>query len=306
MTSLPVRQDASSTQVGVHLREPGSSVRENGTIFRKSLAAETVRWLEPKRTQLSSVEAKQSIARAYEQQTGKPLGPAGQAILTAQWAHETAHGASMFNFNFGGMKGASPEGLSVAQRTREGYGSSERTIVDGFRAYSSAEQGAADYVQLLRTRYRGAVEAAELGDAEGFVRGLKEKGYFTGDAAAYSRSIATIANQLGGELPLANAPATQGIEPSTRIGSEHRVIAARERSGIAAAVQNNAALGLPVPLDLFRVMNGQGGAYPESYGDLGDLHASRALEMADQVTRAALRIALDGRDHDRPESKQGR
>lgn len=283
----PVRQESLQSNSTAHIRGVDAQ-RVRATAFEKTLNAERVRWTEPKRTQLSAAEARSAIARAFEEQTGKPLSAAGQAILTAQWAHETAHGASMFNFNFGGIKGASPEGLSVAQRTREGYGNSERRIVDGFRAYSSAEQGANDYVQLLRSRYRGAIDAADAGDAEGFVRGLKEKGYFTGDPIAYARNISSLANQFGGE---------DLTQPVRAMSSPNQGQLARYDALNAAPLVHGQApvRDLPVPLDLFRVMNGQGG-YPEVYGDLGDLRATRALEMADQVTRAALRIALNGRD----------
>jgi len=101
----------------------------------------------------------------------------------------------MYNYNFGGIKGASPEGYSVAQRTREGWGASERTITDGFRAYSTAEEGARDYLGLLSRRYGAALDSARAGDVGGFVRGLKAKGYFTGNESAYTHSVGSLARQ---------------------------------------------------------------------------------------------------------------
>lgn len=100
----------------------------------------------------------------------------------------------MYNFNFGGIKGTGPSGLSVEQRTREGSGATEVTITDRFRAYHTAEEGAGDYLALLEKRFPGALAAAERGDAAGFVRELKARGYFTGNEGAYTRSVTSMAS----------------------------------------------------------------------------------------------------------------
>jgi hypothetical protein len=164
----------------------------------------------PVRTPLTTDQASSLIGDALERVTGEKPKPETVAILTAQWAHETGHGASMFNYNFAGIKGAGPSGLSVSQRTREGYGSSERTITDNFRAYRTAEEGAHDYVSLLKSRFPGAFEAARGGDPAATVHALKQEGYFTGDEVAYTRSVTQLAQQIGpaslrfpsGELPV--------------------------------------------------------------------------------------------------------
>jgi flagellum-specific peptidoglycan hydrolase FlgJ len=117
-------------------------------------------------------------------------------VLVAQWAHETAHGASMINFNFGGIKGAGPSGLTTTCRTREGSGVTERSIRDRFRAYESASEGAEDYVKLLSARYGDALAQAGRGDSTAFVAALKRKGYFTGSEQAYARSLATMSESI--------------------------------------------------------------------------------------------------------------
>ncbi len=163
----------------------------------------------PVRTPLTTEQASSLIGGALERVTGEKPKPETVAILTAQWAHETGRGASMFNYNIAGIKGTGPSGLSVTQRTREGYGSSERTITDNFRAYQTAEEGAHDYVSLLKSRFPGAFEAAKSGDPTATVHALKQEGYFTGDEAAYTRSVTQLAQQIsptplqftGTELP---------------------------------------------------------------------------------------------------------
>jgi hypothetical protein len=106
----------------------------------------------------------------------------------------------MFNYNFAGIKGTSPAGLSVSQRTREGYGATERTITDNFRAYRTAEEGADDYVALLQRRFPAALDAAKAGDPAGTVRALKQSGYFTGDEVAYTRSVTSMAREFAPDV----------------------------------------------------------------------------------------------------------
>jgi hypothetical protein len=148
------------------------------------------------KTPVTPEQARALIADALEHVTGEKPTPESVAILTAQWAHETGRGASMYNYNFAGIKGTGPSGLTVAQRTREGWGATERTIVDNFRAYQTAEEGARDYVGLLKARFPAALDAAKQGDPGGTVRALKQAGYFTGDEGAYTRSVTKIAKEL--------------------------------------------------------------------------------------------------------------
>ncbi len=162
-----------------------------------STAADRPGVVQPIRTHVTTEQASSLIAGALEQVTGEKPKPETVAILTAQWAHETGHGASMFNYNFAGIKGTGPSGLSVVQRTREGSGANERTITDSFRAYRTADEGARDYVSLLQSRFPGALEAARQGDPAATVHALKQAGYFTGDEGAYTRSVTELARQVG-------------------------------------------------------------------------------------------------------------
>lgn len=209
------------------------------------------------RTQLSAGQAREALRAAWENVTGEAPSDKTLALITAQWAHETGGGASMFNYNFAGIKGTGPSGLTVSQRTREGYGDSERRIVDNFRAYRSAEEGATDYVALLQRRFPDAVEGAKQGDAAAFVRGLKSRGYFTAHEGTYLNSVAQIASRYLGEpldvQPLPAPPALDYGRPA----------------GVA-----------PAPLDL-QGLYAQMAPSPDSYIDV--------LSITDQINRAALR-----------------
>jgi hypothetical protein len=215
----------------------GASARNESSTFSELLRQSTRAELSPQggldanggrrqvnavRTPLSAEQAKQALGQAWEKLYGEPPSPGTLGILTAQWAHETASGDRMFNYNFGGIKGHGPSGLTVAQSTREGSGKDQVRIVDNFRAYRSAEEGATDYLALLQRRYGSALEAAQSSDPVGFVRELKSGGYFTGDERLYARSIVRLAERAvgpdvlqlgpGGALPSAEAL----LQPSRR------------------------------------------------------------------------------------------
>lgn len=207
----------------------------------------------PTRTKLDAGQASAALREAWQAVHGEAPNDETVSLLTAQWAHETGRGASMFNYNFGGIKGSGPSGLSVAQRTREGHGATERTIVDNFRAYTTAEEGATDYVRLLAKRFPEATEAARTGDPGAFVHALKTRGYFTGDEGAYTRSVATLAG-----LPLSEG--TYAAPP---------VLDARPLLPPSGMVATGSAL-----------------AYSDQSALLVD-----SLSLADEISRAALRIA---------------
>lgn len=211
------------------------------------------------RTQLSERQAADALASAWTQVTGEVPNEKTVAMLTAQWSHETAGGRSMLNFNFGGIKGTGPSGLTAAYRTREGHGATERRIVDRFRAYESAEEGAVDYVKLLTGRYTEAVEAMREGDPAQFVRGLKQKGYFTGSEVQYTRSITAKVNQiLGTGFDVSGAGALSSVP---------RMASASEFQPLASA----------------------------DWGPPG-LPSALAGSIADELSRAAIRIAAGERE----------
>ena len=204
---------ANST-LGTVIQRPAATLP---TAFAQSLARVGSRSVDAKRTRITPDEASAAIREAFAHVTGESPTAQTVALLTAQWAHETAHGALMYNYNFGGIKGTGPTGLTVEQKTKEGWGRTERPITDHFRAYASAQDGANDYVKLLTQHYPEAISSAKRGDANGFVRGLKQRGYFTGDESVYAHSVANIsAGLLSGNYSAApmnpqNATARDGV-----------------------------------------------------------------------------------------------
>ncbi len=234
----------------------------------RTQAASTPSLVTPTRTRLDGAQAADALRSAWTNVTGEPPSQKTLSILTAQWAHETGNGGSMYNYNFGGIKGMGPSGLSVSQRTREGFGATERTITDRFRAYRTAEEGATDYVKLLTQRFPEATASAQNGDAAGFVSGLKQRGYFTGDASAYTRSVASLSNQA----------MTQGFGA---IGS------------------HLGQLGAPAELDLHATPLASQRYEDYALGPQPTAPLIDALRIGDEISRAALRIvAGQGDDKD--------
>jgi hypothetical protein len=205
-TSFALRPDALARSRDAGTVQPSESERQQfaGALARAERAepaAETTPSATPTptlvraaRTPLRGDEAAGALRDAWTSVRGEPPSAETLSILMGQWAHETGRGASMLNYNFGGLKGTGPTGLSTACSTREGWGDSQVRVVDRFRAYGSAAEGARDYVSLLARRYPDAVRAAENGDARGFVQALKARGYFTDNEATYAKSVQGLAN----------------------------------------------------------------------------------------------------------------
>lgn len=150
-----------------------------------------------KRTPIDVAEIRSAIERGYEAATGSAPSAETVDVLTAQVATETGFGEKMVGFNFGGIKGRSPEGTSAVCKTHEIIDGKDVVIRDAFRSYSSADSGATDYVRFLERRFPEALEAAKVGDVEGFAHALKSRGYFTADEGAYARAMR---GAMGGEL----------------------------------------------------------------------------------------------------------
>jgi hypothetical protein len=284
--SLAVRPDP-----GLRTRDaaPGRASEAEAREFASALArvqrpaqpgaAEAPTMVRSTRTRLSGEEAARALSSAWEQVRGEPPSAETLSVLVGQWAHETGRGASMVNYNFGGLKGTGPSGLSTACSTREGWGDSEVRVVDRFRAYSSPEEGARDYVSLLARRYPDAVQAAEQGDARGFVHALKARGYFTDNEASYSKSVqslATLALRSGFDALGAGATRERTAVDSPAVLSDAPALAQAMLQRLESVTAPSAA---EAPL--------AGGALLGSPGDYTALSVGPNA-FADEVNRAAL------------------
>jgi hypothetical protein len=146
-------------------------------------------------TPLHEEAAAQYLAGALHQVVGSRASENAVAVLWAHWAHETGRGKRMLGHNFAGIKG---EGTLGGARvwTREAAGTKKKKLVRRtFRVYENPEQGALDYVNLLLTRYQGALSAAREGRTADFVHVLLRRGYYTDEKHVYERAITRLAQE---------------------------------------------------------------------------------------------------------------
>jgi hypothetical protein len=151
--------------------------------------AATSQSVDPTRTPVSQSDLRGAIDRAYRRVMGKAPTSTLLDNLTAQASLETGRGGQMYNFNFGGIKGSSPTGQTANCLTHEVIGGKDLTLKQGFRAYGTIDQGAEDYVRVLKNNFGAALGKAELADVGGFAHALKQAGYFTASESDYANAL---------------------------------------------------------------------------------------------------------------------
>jgi flagellar protein FlgJ len=148
----------------------------------------------PPRSQEEFVQAVLPAARAAAERLGvDPEVVVAHAALETGWGRSMPGGAGgQGSFNLFGIKAdARWGGASVNSVTHEFSGGRMQQQVAGFRAYGSADESVADYVDFLKApRYAGALNTG--GDVAAFARGLQQGGYATDpDYAAKLTAVAT-------------------------------------------------------------------------------------------------------------------
>lgn len=218
-------------------------MRESATMAAAARAREVSagREVAARRTPLSTAEIRGAVGAAYGQVFGRPASDGALRVLTAHVSLETARGQRMFNYNFGGIKGASPEGTAARYQTHEVFAGKRVKLEQTFRAYSTAESGAADYLNLLRRRFPDAVEAAERGDAREFAERLGRAGYFTAPAGEYAAAMERLFGYPGGPPPPPPPPDTREADAARVAAAERADRASSARAESAAAKADAAA-----------------------------------------------------------------
>jgi len=195
---------------------------------------------------VSPAEVYMALRLQLEAQLGREQTTrAGTMILLGQMALETARFESAMNYNFGGVKcsaswkgcwqhftttehvsedeartylatvppGAKVERVSVDDSGRVILRFSGRHPVNKFRAYETLDDAVQHHVAfLLGKRYRNAVHLAMAGRPDDYAIALRSAGYYTGDAAAYARSVRLLAREYDGKMPPEPAPVVPAPE----------------------------------------------------------------------------------------------
>ena len=166
-------------------------------------ARRSPRIVPPKRTRVAPAQFRRALGRAYRTVRGKEPSAATLDILTAHVSHETGRGERMFNYNFGGIKGVGPGGLTAKYKTHEYIDGDKVNTVDGFRAYRSIDEGAVDYLALMDKRYGSALDEAARGDVNGFAAALKRRRYYTAPLDGYAKALRGL---VGADVRVGEAP----------------------------------------------------------------------------------------------------
>jgi flagellar protein FlgJ len=178
-----------------------------------TVAPVTPREVAAQKTSVSMDQVRDALARAHVKVTGRAPSAALIDTLSAQVAVETANGQKMFNYNFGGLKGHSPQGDMASYRTREVFDGKSVHLNQGFRAYRSLDEGAADYLSVMYGRFGQAMAPAERGDVAGFSHALKASGYFTAPEAEYTSALESRMGIVHRERPMPELSPPPGLVP---------------------------------------------------------------------------------------------
>ena len=175
-------------------------------------------------THLSKQDALVTLYHAWVQLFGSEPKKESIYVLGAQGALEDGWWEKMHCYNFGNVKSVDGDGhdycffgcgeelpLSVAQHAvhdsplvtvKRTYGSGTQQMVSvwiepkhpwcRFRAFSTALEGATDYISLLNKRFSKSWPAVLAGDPAQFVHLLKLQGYFTADESSYRNTLVSV------------------------------------------------------------------------------------------------------------------
>lgn len=148
-------------------------------------------------------------------------------VLLAQGALETGRWRSMHCWNLGNAKHTPGDGRSFTFYRCNEIIAGKTVWFDPphpascFRAFRSIQEGAVDYLGMLRRRFTKAWPAVLGGDPRAFVQQLKAQGYFTADEKPYENSVASLFHEFGGlvfEITPDNAPVDDATRNRVLVG----------------------------------------------------------------------------------------
>lgn len=131
------------------------------------------------------------------------LGHDSRLVLLSQWCLETGGGKSCHRWNIGNVKHLRGDGhaWTMFGGVTEVLGGRVQRFEPPdpqtwFRAFSTLDAGATDYLAILRTRFASAWPAVLAGDPAAFGHALAVQHYYTSPEQAY----VTVLVRLRGEL----------------------------------------------------------------------------------------------------------
>lgn len=147
--------------------------------------------VEAKNTPLTIPQARAILKTALQTELGRAPTTAELKMLTAHSALETKDWSRMWNWSFGNIQVGSSGAKWFRLKHRDSSEDENR-----YRAFESAEAGAAYYVKKLHSQFTQAWDLLGSGNTTAFANALKAKGYYTGDAAKYAKNLAAKATYV--------------------------------------------------------------------------------------------------------------
>lgn len=192
-----------------------------------------------------------SLWRAWINVVDLPPSRASVHLLLAHWAIETGWGKHMHCFNLGNVKSREGDGrdfcyfecgeelfvrqaekwqrdtpslVTILRRYTIGSVTMASVLIRPdhpacrFRAFRSLDEGAVDYLALLRQRFSLAWPFVCAGDPDGFVRALKQQRYFTASADTYATAVRSIFSDLQKNLDVSALPVVSDAQATRLMG----------------------------------------------------------------------------------------
>jgi hypothetical protein len=130
--------------------------------------------------------------------------------LLAQWALETGRGAAMYCYNLGNVRHVPgdvrdwcllPRVSEIVGGKEVFYDHATSPSMCEFRAFSSLDEGAADYLATVRTDFASTWGALMTGDPRTWVKALAAARYFTASEPRYEDAVASLVAEFDRAIP---------------------------------------------------------------------------------------------------------
>jgi hypothetical protein len=157
-------------------------------------------------TPVTPAQVMASLKRAWTKLFNDTPHRTSLLVLLSQWALETGRGRSMHCYNLGNVKSSAQSGDWCFFRCNE--------VINGkivwfdpdkmgccFRAFTSLDDGALDYLQVLHNRFRKVWPAVLAGDPADYSHLLKVNHYYTADESKYTATVVALFNEFSRTIP---------------------------------------------------------------------------------------------------------
>ncbi len=169
------------------------------------------------RTWLSREDMVRALARGHLLAFGVQATDQRLAGVVGLCGFENAHGEALYNFNFGNVSARGTASLHAGEGSE---------IEPSMRAFATADEGAADLWNVLRTHHGRALQAFDETDYPKGVRELARYGYFKADAERYAKAVPQLADlALRSTIPGLRLSASKQHQALTDVAPSPRYVA---------------------------------------------------------------------------------